>query len=331
MVGAGADRATGDEVARAAHDEGYVGLIDLVGRTDLLTLMGVLAHCAAFVSNDSGAMHLAAALDVPVTAIFGPTREWATAPIAGPAGRAATIVRTDVSCRPCMLRTCPIDHRCMTGISVGGRAAECRDRRPPHGRAAVKPAVFLDRDGTLIEDHHYLASTADVTLFPWTLEALRLLSASGFALVVVTNQSGVARGFFDEASVRRIARAPGAPARRARRPGGRVLLLSAPPRRAGRGLSPRLRVPQAAARDGARGRARPRARRTGLVHGRRPVARRRARAARRCERGVLVRTGQGTDAERARPAGLEAAAVVDTLLDAARWIVARGRPAPARS
>jgi heptosyltransferase II len=118
MVGAGADRATGDEVARVARDEGYHHLIDLVGRTDLLTLMGVLAHCAAFVSNDSGAMHLAAALDVPVTAVFGPTREWATAPIAGPAGRAAAIVRTDVSCRPCMLRTCPIDHRCMTGISV---------------------------------------------------------------------------------------------------------------------------------------------------------------------------------------------------------------------
>jgi heptosyltransferase-2 len=92
--------------------------VDLTGKTDLPTLIGVLAGCTAFVSNDSGAMHLAAALDVPVTAVFGPTREWATSPLAGPAGRAAAIVHTDVDCRPCMLRTCPIDHRCMTRITV---------------------------------------------------------------------------------------------------------------------------------------------------------------------------------------------------------------------
>jgi heptosyltransferase-2 len=92
--------------------------VDLTGRTDHATQLGVLEACAAFVSNDSGAMHLAAALDVPVTAIFGPTREWATSPLPGPAGRDAAIVHTDVDCRPCMLRTCPIDHRCMTRIAV---------------------------------------------------------------------------------------------------------------------------------------------------------------------------------------------------------------------
>jgi heptosyltransferase-2 len=120
IVGAMADRATANDVigATAAAGAAPDTVIDLTGRTDLPTLMGVLASCAAFVSNDSGAMHLAAALDVPVTAVFGPTREWATSPLPGPAGRDATIVHADVDCRPCMLRTCPIDHRCMTRISV---------------------------------------------------------------------------------------------------------------------------------------------------------------------------------------------------------------------
>jgi heptosyltransferase II len=118
IVGAAADRPTADAVRRAAAREaaGY-GLIDVAGATDLLTLLGVLACCDVFVSNDSGAMHLAAAVDVPVVGIFGPTREWATAPLPS-GGAAVSIVKTDVWCRPCMLRNCPIDHRCMTGIAV---------------------------------------------------------------------------------------------------------------------------------------------------------------------------------------------------------------------
>jgi D-glycero-D-manno-heptose 1,7-bisphosphate phosphatase len=65
----------------------------------------------------------------------------------------------------------------------------------------MRPAVFLDRDGTLTENTAYLSSADRVALFPWTIDALRLLSRAGFALVVVTNQSGVARGFFDEERV----------------------------------------------------------------------------------------------------------------------------------
>lgn len=60
------------------------------------------------------------------------------------------------------------------------------------------PAVFLDRDGTIIEDRGYLADPADVQLLPGAVDALRRLSARGFRLVVVSNQSGVARGLFDE-------------------------------------------------------------------------------------------------------------------------------------
>jgi heptosyltransferase-2 len=113
LVGAGRDRAACDEVSRAATT------INLAGRTDLPTLAGVLACARAVVSNDSGAMHLAAACGVPVAAIFGPTNERRTAPLrASEQSPVPMVVATDVWCRPCMLRECPIDHRCMTRISA---------------------------------------------------------------------------------------------------------------------------------------------------------------------------------------------------------------------
>jgi lipopolysaccharide heptosyltransferase II len=120
VVGADEDRETVEIVTRTATAEGARSsrVLNLAGKTDLPVLAGVLSRCRAFVSNDSGAMHLAAAVDVPVVAIFGPTREWATSPLPGPSRLETAIVRTDVPCRPCMLRTCPIDHRCMTRIAV---------------------------------------------------------------------------------------------------------------------------------------------------------------------------------------------------------------------
>jgi heptosyltransferase II len=111
MVGTGADRDTGRAIESSLPPDARV--VNLIGRTTLRQLVGVVARCAAFVSNDSGAMHIAAALGVPLTAIFGPTDERVTAP----AGEAAILTR-DVFCRPCMLRECPIDHRCMKRIEV---------------------------------------------------------------------------------------------------------------------------------------------------------------------------------------------------------------------
>ncbi len=64
--------------------------------------------------------------------------------------------------------------------------------------AAGRPAAFLDRDGTLIRDTHYLRDPAQVVLLPGVPEALRRFAAAGYALVVVTNQSGIARGMFTE-------------------------------------------------------------------------------------------------------------------------------------
>jgi D-glycero-D-manno-heptose 1,7-bisphosphate phosphatase len=65
----------------------------------------------------------------------------------------------------------------------------------------VRPAIFLDRDGTLIEDVGYLDRVGRVSIYPFTIDALRVLSREGFRLVVVTNQSGVARGLFPESLV----------------------------------------------------------------------------------------------------------------------------------
>ena len=89
--------------------------IVLSGKTSICELMGILRRCAVLVSNDTGPMHMAQALGVPVVAIFGSTDPDATSPSGG--GQ-SVVIRTDVRCAPCLLRACPIDHRCMTGIST---------------------------------------------------------------------------------------------------------------------------------------------------------------------------------------------------------------------
>ena len=110
VVGSVADRRTGEELEAACGNG--CRLVNLIGRTDLSTLAGVLVHCRALVSNDSGAMHLGAAVGVPVTAVFGPTNDLATRPF----GDAHVVLTNQVWCRPCLLRECPLDHACMRGI-----------------------------------------------------------------------------------------------------------------------------------------------------------------------------------------------------------------------
>jgi heptosyltransferase-2 len=86
----------------------------LCGHTTLAELMALIAHCHLFISNDSGPMHLAAALQRPVIALFGSTDETATGPMSG----TARVVHKQVECTPCFLRECPIDLRCFEQISV---------------------------------------------------------------------------------------------------------------------------------------------------------------------------------------------------------------------
>jgi heptosyltransferase-2 len=110
LIGSEGDRAAIADVERII--DGRARTINLAGRTSLSTLAGVLVAAKGLVSNDSGAMHLASALGVPVVALFGPTNEHATRPL----GRDATVLTHDIWCRPCMLRECPLNHGCMLGI-----------------------------------------------------------------------------------------------------------------------------------------------------------------------------------------------------------------------
>ena len=88
--------------------------ISLVGETSMRDLAALFASCSIFIGNDSGAMHVAAAAGVPVIGIFGSTDPEGTAPVT----EQFTLIREAVSCSPCFLRSCPVDHRCMTRIAV---------------------------------------------------------------------------------------------------------------------------------------------------------------------------------------------------------------------
>jgi heptosyltransferase-2 len=90
------------------------------GETTLAQFIELAASCEVFLTNDSGAMHIASALGVPTVAVFGATDDAAT----GPTGLHASVIRESVECSPCLLRECPIDHKCMTGVSAGRVARE---------------------------------------------------------------------------------------------------------------------------------------------------------------------------------------------------------------
>ena len=116
LVGASHDRDASRAVEswlRAHAPDAMRGVVNLTGHTSLGALVGVVARMATFVSNDSGAMHLAAAIGRPVVAVFGPTDERATRPLGD-----QIVLTAPVFCRPCLLRECPIDHRCMKRITV---------------------------------------------------------------------------------------------------------------------------------------------------------------------------------------------------------------------
>ena len=114
LVGSAGDAETIRTIVTAT-DARQTQPIDLAGKTSLQELAGVIAVSAACLSNDSGAMHLAGAIGTPIVALFGPTRDTETAPLTR-AGAHRDVLFNPVGCRPCMLRDCPIDHRCMRGL-----------------------------------------------------------------------------------------------------------------------------------------------------------------------------------------------------------------------
>jgi len=125
LVGAAEELEISEEVARHMRARPVV----LTGRTDLAQTAAVLRAADLLVTNDTGPAHIAAAVGCPVVVIFGPTNPQTTRPFS----ESAEVVRRPPDCAPCMLRDCPIDHRCMTAVTaeqVFERAAHALEARP---------------------------------------------------------------------------------------------------------------------------------------------------------------------------------------------------------
>ncbi|HLA62554.1 MAG TPA: lipopolysaccharide heptosyltransferase II [Nitrospiraceae bacterium] len=212
IFGAKGEERLGHEIAARLPSRSLV----LSGATTIRELMAAVKRCAVLLTNDTGPMHIASAFQVPVVAIFGPT-DWRTT---SPFGSAHAIVRQPVDCAPCLLRECPIDHRCMTRVSVdqvyeaatkqlAGLSGSSRlsgssglnqtnqtnqINQTDQRNVLDGVTVFLDRDGTLNYDPGYLKVAAELKLLAGVGPALARLKGAGAKLVVVTNQSGVGRG-----------------------------------------------------------------------------------------------------------------------------------------
>ena len=113
LIGADSERENADRIISQMNSANRA--INLAGKTSIAELIGLLARCSLLVTNDTGPAHVAAALGTPTLTIFGPTNEFETAPL----GLRSSIIRAEgIECARCMHRDCPIDHRCMTRISV---------------------------------------------------------------------------------------------------------------------------------------------------------------------------------------------------------------------
>jgi len=110
LLGTKKDAAIGEQIAAAIGDH----CVNRIGQTTLEQLIDELRRCRLLLTNDTGTMHLAALLGVPVVAVFGSTEPRLT----GPLGNGHTILRHHVECSPCFLRECPIDFRCMKAVSA---------------------------------------------------------------------------------------------------------------------------------------------------------------------------------------------------------------------
>jgi heptosyltransferase-2 len=182
-------------LTRAIRERMRGTAVDLGGRTTLAAFTSLLGRCRLLVTNDSGAMHLAAALGVSCVALFGPTDPHRTGPL-GPNHR---VLRDPPACSPCHYRDCPIDHRCMRALRVQDVVAAAEEllenADSPHNRDVRKArAVFLDRDGTINEEVGPIQRPELMKPIHGAATALKRLGEAGFLRIVVSNQSRVARG-----------------------------------------------------------------------------------------------------------------------------------------
>ncbi len=183
------NQSTGNPPLPPFSKGGIRGILNMAGKTNLRQLSALISECDVMISNDSGPMHIASALLVPVVAVFGSTDRTIT----GPFGEGHKTISKDIPCSPCLERECPEGHvKCMTDIATDDVFSELQQILPK------EKAVFLDRDGTLNEDVGYLNSFSNLKIFDGARKNLQRLKKAGFRLIGVTNQSGIARGLISE-------------------------------------------------------------------------------------------------------------------------------------
>jgi heptosyltransferase II len=119
LFGSASERELCEQIAVTIGPDAH----NFAGETTLRQFIDMTAACRIFLTNDSGAMHIASALAVPTVTVFGATDETTT----GPTGDLARVVREPVECSPCLLRECPIDHRCMTRVPAARVVAAARE------------------------------------------------------------------------------------------------------------------------------------------------------------------------------------------------------------
>ncbi|KAA3634803.1 MAG: D-glycero-beta-D-manno-heptose 1,7-bisphosphate 7-phosphatase [Calditrichaeota bacterium] len=166
-------------------------LTSLIAKTDLV------------IANDSGIGHLASSVNTPVVSLFGPTH-----PVLGfsPKGQFDQVLDVKEYCRPCSLhggKACFREEQfCFTKISPE-QIVNLASYKLEHQNCRNK-AVFVDRDGTIIVDKHFLSDPNEIEFIEGSVDALKRLSESGYKIVVVSNQSGVARGKFPIETVEKV-------------------------------------------------------------------------------------------------------------------------------
>lgn len=169
-------------------------VMNFAGKTSLRELISLISECDVLVTNDSGPMHIAYAVGTPLVAIFGSTDPELT----GPHKDGNIVVKAEIECSPCFERVCNNkDMKCMYAVTSDDVYLGIRDILPN------RRAVFFDRDGTLCRDADYLNNWKDFEIFP-EIESLKKLKEKGFALIGVTNQSGISRGIVDEQFVKEV-------------------------------------------------------------------------------------------------------------------------------
>ena len=172
---------------------------------EIKKLAYIISKASLTIANDSGIAHLSSGVNTPVISIFGPTH-----PVLGfaPRGLYDQVIQVEEECRPCSLHgktECFREQRFCFDKIEPEQIVELAKHKLKNCITDNK-AVFIDRDGTIIVEKHFLSDPDEIEFIEGSVDALKRLQRNGFKLIVVSNQSGVARGKFDIQTVETVNR-----------------------------------------------------------------------------------------------------------------------------